>query len=275
MSVDITGRYEEIMGHRLYMDAAGAETGKPMVLIHTAGQQALQWRFVLPYFAERGYFVLAPDLPGHGKSLLAGFKPLESVHGFAEVIWQLMERLGLKNSVVVGCSIGGDITLDLCAHHGSEMSAAIVCQAAAHTPTFPARMIERGMEDSGAPSYSDQGYLSGLSASGSKADKERGAEIAWTRRSGDPKIYYSDLKAWINHDIRPQLNKILCPVLCVWGNEDYFVPYDLIEETVSGIANARLEILDGIGHYPHMETPAFNPLVERFLSSLVPVREAE
>ena len=84
MSMEITGRYEEIMGHRLYMDTAGAETGKPILFIHKAGQQAFQWRFVLQYFADRGYFALAPDLPGQGKCLLAGFKPLESIHGFAE-----------------------------------------------------------------------------------------------------------------------------------------------------------------------------------------------
>jgi pimeloyl-ACP methyl ester carboxylesterase len=125
-----------------------------------------------------------------------------------------------------------------------------------------------GLEDSGAPSYSDQGSLSGLSACGSKADKERVAEIVWTRRSGDPKIYYSDLKAWIKHDLRPNLAKVSCPVLCVWGNEDYFVPRPLVEETVAGIANSRLQILDGIGHYPHLETREFNPLVERFLQSL-------
>ncbi len=270
MSADIIGRYMAVMGHRLYMDTAGEKTAKSMLLIHTAGQQALQWRFVMPYFAERGYFVVAPDLPGHGKSLPAGFKPIDSIHGFAEILWQMIKQMGMTDTVVVGCSIGGDIALDLCVHHGSEISAAVVCQAAAHTPTVPSRLIERGLEDAGAPSYSDQGYLSGLSACGSKADKERVPEIAWTRRFGDPKIYYSDLKAWINHDVRPRLKDISCPVLCVWGNEDYFVPLALVEETVAGIPNARLEILDGIGHYPHMEEPGFNRVVERFLNSAVP-----
>jgi hypothetical protein len=37
---------------------------------------------------------------------------------------------------------------------------------------------------------------------------------------------------------------------------------------VAGIPNAWLEILAGIGHYPHLETKEFNPLVERFLQSL-------
>ena len=179
-----------------------------------------------------------------------------------------MQHFNLKDAVVIGCSIGGDIALDICVHHSPEIAAAVICQAAAQTPTFPEHLIERGMEDSGMPSYSDQGYLSGLSACGSRADTKRIAEIAWTRRLGDPKLYYSDLKAWITHDVRSRLEEISCPVLCVWGNEDYFVPFELVEQTVKGIPHAKLEILEGIGHYPHIETPEFNPLVDRFLSSL-------
>jgi pimeloyl-ACP methyl ester carboxylesterase len=268
MNPEITGRYAEVQGHRLYMDTGGDPGGQPMLLIHTAGQQSLQWRFVIPYFAERGFYALAPDLPGHGKSLLDRFQPLDSIHAFAEVLWNLLRTLHLGRPVVVGCSIGGDIALDLAVHHSPEIPAVVACQAAAFTPTFPSPIIDMGLEDSGAPSYSDQGSLSGLSACGSKADKERVAEIVWTRRSGDPKIYYSDLKAWIKHDLRPNLAKVSCPVLCVWGNEDYFVPRPLVEETIAGIPNSRLQILDGIGHYPHLETREFNPLVERFLQSL-------
>jgi pimeloyl-ACP methyl ester carboxylesterase len=268
MNPEISGRYATVQGHRLYMDTGGKPDGPPMLLIHTAGQQSLQWRFVIPYFAEKGFYALAPDLPGHGKSLLDRFTPLTSIHAFAEVLWDLLQLLRLDHPVVVGCSIGGDIALDLAVHHGSEIPAVVACQAAAFTPTFPQKAIEMGLEDSGVPSYSDQGSLSGLSACGSKAEKERVAEIVWTRRFGDPKIYYSDLVGWIHHDLRPHLSKVQCPVLCVWGDEDYFVPRPLVEETVAGIPKARLEILNGIGHYPHLETREFNPLVERFLNSL-------
>jgi len=268
MRMEIIGRYADVGGHRLYMDTAGERGGRPLILIHTAGQHALQWRFVIPYFAERGYLVVAPDLPGHGKSLLAGFEPLTSIHAFAEVVWALGKALDLAQPAVIGCSIGGDIALDLAVHHGAEILGAVICQAAARTPTFPPKLIERGLEDSAVPSFSDQGFITGLSACGSKAQKERVDEIAWTRRMGDPRIYYSDLRAWISHDVTSLLGQIPCPVLCVWGNEDYFVPRHLVEETVGAIPHARWEILDGIGHYPHIETPAFGPLVEGFLRGL-------
>lgn len=265
---EIEGRYVTVDGHRMYMDVAGDPTGQGMICLHTAGKHALQWRFVLPYFAERGYFVVAPDLPGHGKSLLRDFVPIDSVHVYAELIWKLCAELGMRRPVIMGCSIGGDITLDIAAHHSTDLLAAIPCEAAARTPTYPLGALERGLEDSGIPSFADQSYFGGLSAAGTRALPERVREIAWVRRFGDPKIHYNDLKGWVAHDVRHMLADISCPVAVVWGNEDYFVPYDYVRETVEGIPGARLIEVRGIGHYPHVETPEFNLLVAEFLDSI-------
>jgi len=264
--MDIIGRYLHVRGHRLYFDTAGPKAGQPVVLIHTAGQHALQWRFVIPELAESGYLVVAPDLPGHGKSLLAGFEPLVRIHDMAEVVWELIGKLDLGRPAVVGCSIGGDITLDLLVNHSSKMFAGVVCQAAGRTPTIPDKMIKRGLNESATPSFSDQAALTALSACGTKAAPERIPEIVFTRRAGDPRIYYSDLQAWISHDVTTRLGQVNCPVLCLWGNEDYFVPFHLVEETVKAIPNCELKILEGIGHYPHIESPSFALIVHEFLS---------
>jgi len=268
MNTEIIGRYIDVDGHRLFMDTAGDPSGRPMICLHTAGKHALQWRFVLPYFAERGYFVVAPDLPGHGKSLLKDYVPIDSIHVYAELVWKLCGQIGLKRPVIMGCSIGGDIALDIAAHHSADIHAAIPCEAAARTPTYPLAALERGLEDSGVPSFADQSYIGGIAASGTRALPERVAEIAWTRRLGDPRVHYNDLKGWIGHDVRHLLAGIACPVAVVWGNEDYYLPYELIKETVDGIPNATLIEMQGIGHYPHIETPEFNVLVERFLASI-------
>ena len=268
MIEQITGRYLSVRGHRIYLETAGENIGQPILFIHTAGQHGIQWRFVLPKIAAKGYFAIAPDLPGHGKSLVKDFKPLDSVHDFAETLWEMMDLMELKRPVVVGCSIGGDIALDLAAHHSVDLRAVISCEGALRTPTLPLQLINQGLEDSGVPSFGDQGFFSGLSLCGTNADAERVKEITFTRRSGDPKIYHSDLKAWITHDIRSQAKHIACPVLIVWGNEDYILPYEFVEEAANNIPGARLLVLEGFGHYPGTEWPKFNEIVEEFISSL-------
>jgi pimeloyl-ACP methyl ester carboxylesterase len=104
---------------------------------------------VLLFFAQQGYFAVAPDLPGHGKSLLKDFHPIESVYGFDEILWALTRKLAMDLRLVVGSSLGGDITLDLAAPHGGSIAAAVACEGAVPTPTFPPAVIELGLLASG------------------------------------------------------------------------------------------------------------------------------
>jgi pimeloyl-ACP methyl ester carboxylesterase len=42
----------------------------------------------------------------------------------------------------------------------------------------------------------------------------------------------------------------------VWGREDRIMPIECGELYRKGIAGARLEVIDGCGHFPHLEKPA-------------------
>jgi pimeloyl-ACP methyl ester carboxylesterase len=55
--------------------------------------------------------------------------------------------------------------------------------------------------------------------------------------------------------LRDRLRRISCPTLVVWGREDHMVPLAHAEAYAEGIPNARLEVLDGVGHSPHLEQP--------------------
>ncbi|MGO8868353.1 MAG: alpha/beta fold hydrolase [Alphaproteobacteria bacterium] len=252
-----------VQRHRVYWEEAG--TGTPLICIHTAGQSGLQWRFTLPYFAERGFRAIAVDLPGHGKSLLADWKPISVLHEYAEIVWDLSQGLGLVRPLVMGCSIGANIALDLGVNHPDGVRGLVVCDGAAHTPTVPEGAIQFMLEDAGMPSAGDQAYYGAIGVCGSKAPAERVAEIAWTARSRDPKVQGHDLLGWIHHDLRDHLNRISCPVLLVRGEEDFMLPHSLIQSTHEAISGSELVEIRGIGHFPHMEYPAFLPLVHDFL----------
>ena len=42
--------------------------GRPLVLLHSFGHNKNMWFPQLTYFLERGFRVVAPDMPGHGDS---------------------------------------------------------------------------------------------------------------------------------------------------------------------------------------------------------------
>lgn len=262
---EILGRYITVLGHRLYYESCGE--GQPVVCIHTAGANSLQWRFVLPYFGERGYRMVALDLPGHGKSLLKDWRPIQVLHEYAELVWDFSRALGLERPVFMGDSIGANIALDLGVHHAADIRALVIAEGAAHTPTFPERVIRMSLEDAGIPSVGDQAFYGSIGASGSEIDETRRLEIAWTSRSRDPKILANDQLGWNSHDVRDHLSQVTCPVLLVRGEEDFFVPRDLVEYTQKGLSDAEFVELPGIGHFPHMESSAFLEVVERFFKA--------
>jgi len=66
------------------------------------------------------------------------------------------------------------------------------------------------------------------------------------------------------------------PTLIVWGAEDPFIPVEHAYATHRTIVGSRLEILAGVGHYPHCEAPErFVTLLRDFIATTPPARVSE
>ena len=58
------------------------------------------------------------------------------------------------------------------------------------------------------------------------------------------------------------------PTLIVWGDHDGIIPVAHGIAAHEAIASSRLEIIEGVGHFPHVEAPArFNEVLLDFLST--------
>ena len=67
-------------------------------------------------------------------------------------------------------------------------------------------------------------------------------------------------------DWREALRDVTAPTLIVHGSSDV-IPTDSSREWAAALPNARLELLDGIGHFPYLEAPEqFFPMVNAFLA---------
>ena len=90
-----------IHGHTVAYREAGA--GPVVLLVHGMARNSATWRYVLPALAER-YTVVAPDLPGHGRSA----KPHGdySLGTYASSLHDLLVALGHERATVVGQSLG-------------------------------------------------------------------------------------------------------------------------------------------------------------------------
>ncbi|GAB2963684.1 alpha/beta hydrolase [Amycolatopsis acidiphila] len=263
-----------------YLDVGGTRSfvleeghGQPVLCLHTAGQSGVQWRDVQSELAALGYRVIVPDLPGHGRSEPAPAGPVRDLAVYAAWCEELIDRLELERPFVVGCSIGGAITLQLAVRRGDRLAGAVAMAAHGGTDAGAQKLTVRGLErelvDSAAPSRSDRTYFGTLAVVGSRVPADRAELIARMHRREDPEISNSDLIGWVTHDVRSQLPTVACPVHLVVGADDLWLDPADVRVAADLVPGARYTLLDGIGHYPMEELgDAFAPTLHGWLTGL-------
>jgi len=102
----------DVDGIRLRYVAVG--DGPPLVLLHTLRTQLDMFQKIIPVLAAR-FHVIALDLPGHGWSDMPGAR--YDADFFVDRIAKALDRLQVRDAVVIGESIGGSIALLLAARH--------------------------------------------------------------------------------------------------------------------------------------------------------------
>jgi len=268
----ITGRYARIdihgRPHRLYWEEAGS--GIPLVCLHTAGSDGRQYRAILndPEIAAR-FRVLAFDMPWHGKSSPPeGFQDEEyrlATESYVELIMTFIEAMEIENPIVMGCSIGGRVVLELAKRHPERLRAVIGLQSSAYAQRyFPLDGLHKPTIHGGEMCAA---YCWGLV--GPDAPLAHRWETLWHYMQGGPGVFKGDLHFYsLDGDVSDRLGEIdtsRCPVHMLTGEYDYSCTPEASKETAALIDGAELAIMPGLGHFPMSEDPA------RFRDHLMPV----
>src|SRR6201989_3359196 len=90
-----------------------------IVLLPGARFDHTTWALHTRCFAHHGFGVLAPDLPGHGRSQGA---PLATIAEMADWTASLLEAAGASKARLVGHSMGSLIALEPSARHPAKVS---------------------------------------------------------------------------------------------------------------------------------------------------------
>ncbi|MGD9921371.1 MAG: alpha/beta fold hydrolase [Pseudorhodoplanes sp.] len=262
--LEIEGRYVEIDGARTYYESCG--TGAPVLLIHTAGRDGRQWQGLMQELGST-YRFFCPDLPGHGKSWpLAGNACLQDIQAIAEWLHRFALRVMQAPLVVMGCSIGGNLSLLMGARF-KEVRAVVALQGCDWTPTFTDTALDLMTHPQISLMHSNMDFS--MSLVGSKSTPAGREFSAWGVLSLIPLAQQGDLRAYAHCDTRELMGKITAPTVLLRGTEDWLVSENMMRATFDRIVNAHpkhFEMLPGLGHFPHLEDPTrVAATVRRFL----------
>jgi pimeloyl-ACP methyl ester carboxylesterase len=226
-----------------------------VVLLHGAGFDHSTWALHSRWFAHHGYSVLAPDLPGHGRS---SGKPLPTIADMADWTAALLDAAGARQAKLIGHSMGSLIALETAARHPDRVSGLSLIGTAA-TMTVGPDLLKAA--EANAPSAIDMVSIWGL---GLKA--ELGGSLApglWMHQGAQrvlqrcaPGVLHSDLNACNAYqNALAAAAQIKVPVTFILGERDMMTPAKAGKALAAAMPHARTVVLPGAGHMMMIEQP--------------------
>jgi pimeloyl-ACP methyl ester carboxylesterase len=247
------------MTPQLFWDCAGS--GEPLLLLHGIGSTHDDFAALRPRL-DTEYRVLAPDLPGHGRSGALSRRP--TVAAITDAIAADLDELGVGRVHVLGNSIGARVALELAAR-GRARSVVAISPSGLNTP---GERLHQGLLMSGnrlalrtlrplVPLAARTALGRSVLLAGLRSTPWRASETeahALRAGFGDADAYWQMLWWGILTDFPTGLDRIDCPVVLAQGTLD-LVAVGQTPRYLAAVPAARFVPLYGAGHAPQSDTP--------------------
>jgi pimeloyl-ACP methyl ester carboxylesterase len=234
--------------------------GRPLLFLHP-GIGLDRNAPVIDKLAEHAR-VIAPSHPGFGNSEQP--KSFTTVDDLAYCYLDLLDGLDLKDTIVVGVSLGAWIAAEIAIKSTARLSHLILANAVG---------IKVGARDTRdivdifaitEPELNKLAYFDPkLAERDYKAMAEDDVRIVARNREASARYGWSPYM----HDpkLKGRLHRIRIPTLFLWGTADRILTEDYGRAYCAAIPGARFETIERAGHYPHIEQPdAFTRAVFAF-----------
>lgn len=292
-----SGRFVATHDTEVYVQEAGRADGPVIVLIHGVGAWSETWRGTMAQLAAAGYRVVALDLPPFGFARPPANRDYGTVASAARIL-DAMDALGIRGVTIVVHSFGGRAVIEaamqaperfdrlvLVAVALGLQSAPAADAAAAATnatpPTLVAAVLGQDMlrevvvAATGTNPWATRFFIEQFTA---RHDALTEARIQVYRQ---PLVLTQATQAigdWAEQFVlrpgRPasaqpeRYRRLAMPALVLWGDADRVTPLPQGQHLANLLPYARLEVMPGIGHIPHLEdTTSFNALLLSYLGA--------
>jgi len=297
---DVRQRAVQVRGVDLHLYEAGPSDGPPVLLLHGFPDSAVIWRHQIDALASAGFRVVAPDLPGYGRS----GKPLAvNRYRLAELVADmvsLLATLGLRSVAVVGHDWGAVLAWQLALARPQRVSR-LVALSVGH----PRAVIAGGLAQAIRSRYMLAFVVPGLAERvlplndwATFRRKAWGSTVPGSEPDADRQIIEMSQPgaltaglSWYRANLRPHLRDrvrrrvpgrspaasrvgseprdhvVHCPVLGVWSSDDPFLTEAQMTASAKWVDGGwSYERFDGVDHWIQVHATArLNALLLEFL----------
>lgn len=236
-------------------------SGQPIVFSHGWPLTADSWEAQMFFLASKGFRCIAHDRRGHGRSS----QPWDGneMNTYADDLATLIEKLDLKDAVLIGFSTGGGEVARYIGRHGTKRVAKAILVSAVpplmlKTPDNPIGLpldvfdgIRAGSVADRSQLYKDlaSGPFFGFNRPGAKASQGMVDSFWMQGMMGGHKNTYDCIKAFSETDFTEDLKKFDVPTLVIHGDDDQIVPIDAAGRSSAKIVkDAKLIVYPGAPH---------------------------
>ena len=248
----------KVNGHDVFA-ATGGRAFNPslpsVVLLHGAGMDHTAWALQDRWFAHNGFSLLAPDLPGHGRST---GEPLKTIAELADWTAALIAAAGATRARLIGHSMGSLIALETAARHPDKVTALVLVATSAKMAVGPDLLK--------AAEANDHDAIDMVSIWGLGQAAELGNCLApglWMHggaqrllETSKPGVLFADLAACNAYDnALTAAAKVGVPATVVIGERDMMTPAKAGRALADALPGSRTVVLKGAGHMMMSERP--------------------
>lgn len=264
-----------VNGAELYYEVAGE--GAPLIFLHAGIADSRMWASQLKALSKQ-YQVIIYDMRGYGQSPI-----VEGQYARHDDLAALMDHLGIRRAVLVGCSLGGLVAFDFALTHPARVKAIIGVGPglSGHKFQWPEIPLIDSME-AAEEEAERTGDLSELCALELKLwvigpDRPFSAVAEDVRRLAFDMNMIA-LRGDFTEGAEPlplappavdRLADLKCPVLLVVGADDLSAIHDKVAYIMENAPDAQQVTIADAAHLPNMEHPQqFNQIVLDFMDTL-------
>ena len=233
--------------------------GQALILLHGLLGTLSNFKHTIDFFSKKSYRVIMPMLPVYSSPLIR-----TGIRSISKSVIEFIQEIGLRDSILMGNSLGGHIALLLARDHPEYFKGMVIAGSSG--------LYESSMGAS-YPKRNNYEYITRKTQEvfydPEIATKELIDEV-YKVSSNRIKVLktIAVAKTAVRHNMAKDLHSMKTPTCIIWGKQDIVTPPSVAEEFHSLLPDSDLFWVDKCGHVPMMEQPQeFNKILSGWFDS--------